>query len=140
MASFDAASAVEPMHCKLKPFADFDAIIPEPTTEQLQAFINARSLESERARDRLKDLPDDATAGQVAEILTGEAVLGDRQRTADMYSAVCSGKPSADDLMKLPHREFTAFARWLTQEMLDPEAVTGAGNGQGQTQPSAAAG
>ena len=131
MASFNAETAVEPMHCILRPFADFEGDIPEPTTAQLQAFRNAQAIEYERARAPLRALPDDATAEQVAEVLTEEESEAGHRRSAEIYAAVCSGKPSADQLAKLPHREFLAFTRWLEGELLSPEAGTGAGNGQG---------
>lgn len=131
MAGFDAGSVVEPLHCKLKPYADFDADIPEPSTIQVQEFVNARNVEIERVRARAKDLPDDATAEQLAAILPPDVIEADRRRSAEIYSAVCSGKPSADDLMKLPHREFQVFTAWLLEELLNPEAAAGAGNSRG---------
>jgi hypothetical protein len=50
------------------------------------------------------------------------------KRQAEMYSALCSGKPTAAQLQKLPHRVMLAFARWLSEELLNPEASAGAGN------------
>jgi hypothetical protein len=131
VASFDAAKAVEPMHCILRPFADWEGDIPEPTSAQLQEFMNAKSVEAERSRKRLEDLGEEATAEQVAEVLNGDEARAGHRRQAEIYSAVCTGKPPADDLEKLPFREFNAFANWLTGELLNPEAVTGAGNVQG---------
>jgi len=136
MAGFDAGAAVEPLHCKLKPFADFEADIPEPSSVQVQQFLNDQRRELEEIRKRIEEAaasedPGGGDAKASPKDPTAAQVKKDRRRGAEMYSAVCSGTPPAEILEQLPHRVFAAFANWISEEFLNPEAVTGAGNGQG---------
>jgi predicted nucleic acid-binding Zn-ribbon protein len=129
---FDAGGVVEPLHCKLAPYADFEGDIPEPSSEKIQAFMNDQRRELDALRKRIE-----GTSGDEDDLetelkkLTPAQVKKNRRRSAEIYSAVCSGTPSADQLEQLPHRVFAAFANWVTEEFLNPEAVTGAGNAQG---------
>jgi hypothetical protein len=138
--AFNAESIVEPMEFTLRPFADVSGVIPEPTKVQVQEFLNARAREGERLRKAFADVPEDEDFETRMARLSPEMAADVLQRSAEIHSALCSGTPSAGDLVKLPHRQFDAFTEWLAKEVLDPEAWTGAGNAQVINLPSAAAG
>ena len=139
MPSFDAESAVDPMRFRLKADDEY-RIIPEPSTLQVQAFMNAQRGERGRLRKELAEIPDDEPLEMTLERLGPEQTEAAVKRNAEMYAALCSGIPSVEELAAMKHRPFAAFASWVSEEILNPEAVTGAGNGQGTTPPSAAAG
>lgn len=145
--------------------AEAKGTIREPTSLQVQAFMQASAREMQRlrreARAAVADSESAADDGTAAGNGTGEpagdgdvtdeqlAVLADadakrgsaaRRREAAMYSKLCSGEPSADVLLLLPHRIMAEFGRWLVKEVMDPEAVTGAGSPHLQMVRSPAAG
>lgn len=140
MAQFSAETAVEALEYTLVPYADSKGTIPEPSTVQVQAFMNAQRAERERLRKELDGIPDDEPLDVTLKRLGPRQTEAAVKRNAEMYAALCSGTPSAAELAQLPHRVFAAFANWVSEEFLNPEGVTGAGNGQGPTPPSAAAG
>ena len=119
MTTFDASTAVEPMRFRLSKEAEW-RVVPEPSSVQVQAFINARRAEGERIRELVTGLPDDATAEQVAEVLDAEQARASHRNTAEMIAAVCSGVPSADELEQLPHRQMIGFSQWLIGELSNP--------------------
>lgn len=144
MPGFDASAAVEPLHCILKPFADFEGNIPEPSTVQVQEFYNAqreemhRAAETERKRREAAGADDDGSDAETDDSKPVPFVKGptpaevkkDTRRAAEMYSAVCSGTPTAAQIEQLPHRIFAKFAEWVNQDVINPEAATGAGENQ----------
>ena len=138
MPTFDGSAVVDPMRFRIKPDDDY-RVIPEPSTLQVQAFMNAQATERERLRKELADLPKDEPLEATLERLGPEQVKAAVKRNAQMYGDLCSGIPSAQELEALPHRIFAAFAAWVSEEILNPEAGSGAGNAQVTTLPSAAA-
>jgi hypothetical protein len=140
MPGFNAESVVEPLEFTLKPYAEASGVIPEPSTLQVQAYMNAVRLENERIRKEITGIPDDEPLEKTLKRMGPKQVEESIRRNSEIYSALCSGTPSAEDLAKLPHRVFAAFTAWLSKEMLDPEAVTGAGDAQVIPLQSAAAG
>lgn len=139
MAQFTAETVVEALEYTLLPYVDSKGVIPEPSTLQVQAFMNAQATERERLRKELAGLPDDEPLEATLKRLGSKQVEAAVKRNAQMYAALCSGTPSAEELAALPHRIFAAFAAWVSEQILNPEAVSGAGRTAGQTQPSAAA-
>jgi hypothetical protein len=137
MPSFDAEAVVDPMRFRFKPGDEY-RVIPEPSTLQVQAFVNGLITEGDLLRKELANLPEDEPLEDTLKRLGPEQVEATVKRNAEIYSALCSGIPAAEELEKLPHRVFSAWAEWVRGE-LGPEVVSGAGRTPGQTRPSAAA-
>lgn len=152
MATFNAASILEPLDYdftslagepnNISELADARGTTPEPSSPQVQAFFQASAREVQRVqREARKALADaeaaEASGEPVPEPTDAELAAQDkaeekraeasRRRQAAMVSKLCSGNPSAEILMKLPHRMASAYGEWLVGEINDPEAVTGAG-------------
>jgi hypothetical protein len=165
MASFDAGGVVEPLDYdftamaaaphNITGLAGVKGTIREPTTVQVQTWLTANAKEMQRLRQEAGDappepapdadpeLPDaavtDALLAKLAEV-DPKKVQAARLRQAKIYSALCSGEPTPEHLALLPHRIMNAFADWISKEVLDPEAVTGAGKPPLQIVRSSAAG
>jgi hypothetical protein len=169
MASFDAGGVVEPLDYdftamaaaphSITGLAGVKGTIREPTSVQVQTWLTANAKEMQQLRqeggaeqagpkpesaaDGAAELPDaavtDALLAGLAEV-DPKKVRAARLRQAKIYSALCSGEPTAEQLALLPHRIMNAFADWLSREVLDPEAVTGAGRPPLQIVRSSAAG
>jgi len=156
MAGFSADGVVEALEFSLRPFADVAGVIPEPSPAQVRAFIKAgqdeirkvaaRMAAQEKKREAAEGEGEPGMSALTEAVLDQMAFRGESlspealKRQAAQIAALCSGTPSADDLLKLPYRVMQAFSRWVAAEVLDPEAEAGAGNGQVLSLPSAAAG
>ena len=132
MAGFAADGIVEPLDYNLNPYTDVQGTITEPTSLQVQAFQTAVAQEMERGRREL-GLPggEEMTNDQFLAILgkiDPERTKAQVKRQAEIHSALCSGKPTAAQLQKLPHRIMSAFSKWLSEELLNPEASAGDSN------------
>jgi hypothetical protein len=133
MAGFAADGIVEPLDYNLNPYTDVQGTITEPTSLQVQAFQTASAREADRLRRDLgvEDMDEKLSPADVLaflEKMDPERTRAAVKRQAEMYSALCSGKPTAAQLQKLPHRVMLAFARWLSEELLNPEASAGGTN------------
>jgi hypothetical protein len=133
MAGFSADGIVEALDYDLNPYVDAKGVIQEPTSLQVQTFQTATMREANQMRLELGgDRGDDAPL-TTSEILAFLAKLDpERQkaalkRQADMFSALCSGKPTAAQFLKMPHRPMLAFANWISGELLNPEASAAGG-------------
>lgn len=163
MATFNAASILEPLDYdftalanhpnNIRELADAKGTTPEPTSERVQAFLQASAREMQRLRREARaavadaetgkdDPAGDASDAELAAVAGTDAKRGTeaRKREAAMYSRLCSGDPSAATLLKLPHRHMAAWCGWLLKEVMDPEAVTGDGTPHLQMVRSPAAG
>ena len=108
MPQFDAFGVVEGLECKLKPYADFDGPVPEPS-------------------DR-----------QIAEFLKGLKTLMSSALKTGLHADLCSGQPSKEQILTVPMRRRQMFYQWLQAEVMSPEAATPGGNGQVLSLPRAA--
>jgi hypothetical protein len=160
VASFDSGTVIEALDYTLEKFVPgCKGTIREPTSVQVQAFLTANAKEMQRLRREAGVEPPaveppagDAPAADADHALITDELLAKlaavdpkkveaaKRREAKNFSDLCSGEPSADDLMKLPHRIMLKFAEWLTGEVMSPEAVTGAGRPQLEIVRSSAAG
>jgi hypothetical protein len=160
VASFDAGTVIEALDYTLEPFVPGrKGTIREPTSVQVQAFLTANAKEMQRLRKEAGVEPPagDGAAGEVQAADADPEMISDellaklaavdpkkveaaQRRGARIYADLCSGEPSAEDLMKLPHRIMLKFAEWLMGEVMSPEAVTGAGRPHLTAVPSSAAG
>lgn len=147
MASFTAASVVEPLKYELQPHLDKDGVIPEPSDAQLDAFDKALTKEQQRLRALIPDVPDSLEPDEYQAALekfenarVSADVLSTWKVQAKMFAALCSNEITEAELLKLPRRVRLHFYRWLRSEVLNPEAEAGAGSEQETTLPSSVAG
>src|ERR1035441_5376005 len=145
MAGFSAANIVEPLDYSLKTFVEIEGTTTEPTSLQVQTFLTASRKEADRNQRDLGITGDgeDMTREQILAVLDKASparTQAAKKREAEIFSDLCSGTPSAADLLKLPHRIMIEFAKWITSEVLDPEASPGGGGAQVVNLPSSSAG
>jgi len=145
MPSFNAANVVDPLDYDFSAvpgLQDVKGTIKEPTSLQVQAYVNATRAEMVRLR-RETGVVDEEDADAVLaalEKMDPARTVEAQKRSAEILSALCSGHPTGGQLMKLPHRVMHAFSEWLAKEVLDPEVVTGAGRPRLTSLPSSSAG
>jgi hypothetical protein len=142
MVSFNAGSVVDPLDFDFSDMAnaphliaglaDVKGTIREPTSLQVQAFANAQRRELVRQRQEIGDVDEKDPVAVIAalEKMDDERTVAAQKRSAEILTALCSGKPTAAELILLPHRVMHMFGEWIAKEVLDPEASTGAGKAQ----------
>ena len=157
MPQFDAQSIVEPLRCRLLPFADFDGVIPEPSDIQVGVFLAGLKRVLTAANEKLGqakeiDVTDREQMMAAIEALEPDDFVQVADEMAALHAALCGeelgpdgtvtvpGKPSKAQILSVPLRRRNAFYNWLQTEVLNPEAGTGAGNGQANHLLPAAAG
>lgn len=146
MAGFNAATVVEALDYDFRTKESPDAIhgtIKEPNDQQIADYLTGVKTLSAKYRDKLPDM--DPSAGvdelmEAADALDPQDIVAFYQDMAGMFSALCSGSPSKDDLLRLPTRIRAMFYAWLQQEVMSPEAAPGGGSAQVTPLKSAAAG
>lgn len=137
MPKFDAGAVVEPLDYDFTtvrgyPHRKAKGVIAEPNDAKIAAFIAS-------LRDMMKeagsivgaapaDIAVDPTAflGQL-DSYEPDKLLSVFSGLAAAYSDLCSGSPSAQEIMDLPLRVRVKFFAWLQEEVVSPEAGTGAG-------------
>lgn len=145
MGSFDAAGIVEPLDYKFAKFKGPNGTIKEPSDDQIMAFSRAMIAHERKIRklNPASGLPDDAPYEDqldAAEKYAADFPVTDMALAeAQIFSDLCSGKPAAEDILKLPRRIRTAFYQWLRDELMNPEVSAGGGSAQVLTLPSAPA-
>jgi hypothetical protein len=136
MSGFDAGTAVEPLQCKLKPFADYEGTIKEPSDDQIKTFINDLTefyksvSDDQKAAVKAVESADPDDVLEALNTLDLGAQIDMIGKMSEAYSRLCSGKPTAAQIQKLPLRHRAAFFAWIQGEVVRPEAGPGAGNGQ----------
>jgi hypothetical protein len=143
MPQFDASGVVEGLECRLKPYADFDDVIPEPSDRQIGEFIKglktlmSSALKTMGIEDGL-DLTDPGQMMKALDELEPDKFVEVQGGMAQLHSDLCSGRPSKEQILQVPMRRRNLFYQWLQQEVMSPEAATPAGNGQVRILPRAA--
>jgi hypothetical protein len=149
LAKFNAAGVVEGLDYEFEAFVPgCNGTIREPTDTQITAFLTERQKINAEARRQIeaagKAIEAAGESGNPEEAIAAlddtEAALEMHRRTADAYAALCSGAPSAADILRLPMRIRVLFYAWLSKEVMNPEAVPGGGSSQVKTLRSVAAG
>lgn len=156
MPQFDASGIVEGLECRLKPYADFDDVIPEPSDRQIAAFLKGlKDLMSGALAtmgigdgtdvtdpDQMMKALDDLEPDKFVEVQDGMAAL---------HAALCGevtdgdgnvttpGRPSKEQILAVPMRRRMLFYQWLQTEVMSPEAAAPAGGGQANHLPLRAA-
>jgi hypothetical protein len=110
-----------------KKFGGVQGIIPDPSDEQIEAFMRRlREIAKEFGADDAEDLDlDNATAEELSALLEDDSNLriAEAQQTlCDAYGELCQGSPDATALLALPLRVRQGFMQWLQRKLLSPEA------------------
>lgn len=143
MPSFKADSAVEALDYDFMPYANSRGVIKEPSDRQIAQFLDDCKRISKEAQDSVPADADTSTpAGMLAalDMLNPEQVVAVLAKMADAYESLCSGTPTAADMLSLPMRVRQLFFVWLQQEVMSPEAGPGAGIAAANNRKRAAAG
>lgn len=154
MPHFDAAGIVEPLECKLRPYADFEDVIREPSDKQVGVFLHGlkQVMADSRKFARGEDAPEDADGEETGTRVDPDELLQALEalepgkfteitdRMAGLHADLCSGHPSKTQILAVPLRRRVHFYNWLQNEVLNPEAAPGGGNAQVTRLPSRAAG
>jgi len=157
MPQFDAEGVVEGLACKLKPYADFDEVIPEPSDRQIGEFLRGlKELMSSALKtmgiEGEPDLTDPAQMMTALDQLEPDKFVEVQDAMAGLHAALCGeetdadgnvtrpGRPSKAQILQVPMRRRNLFYQWLQGEVMSPEAVTPGGNAQVLSLPRAAGG
>lgn len=135
MPQFDANSIVDPIEVKLQPYADFDGVVPEPSDQQVGVFLAGLKKVLTEANEKLGgaqkvDVADREQVMAAIESLEPDDFVRVADEMAEIHAELCSGTPSKAQILSVPLRRRNAFYDWLQGEVLNPEAASGAGNGQ----------
>lgn len=119
--------------------------IPEPSDAAIGKFLDdLKALYTKAQGSGLSiELPEDATPEQMMSALsqvTGDAFVEFMASLAEIFATLCGNKPTKANLLALPMRVRVKFYGWVQQEVVSPEAETGAGIAVVKSLPSAAAG
>lgn len=144
MPQFDAEGIAEGLECRLKPYADFDGLIPEPSDQQIGEFLSALKRAITGARERMGakediDVTDPDQVAEAVENLEPAEFVKMADEMAALHADLCSGTPSKAQILAVPLRRRTLFYQWLQGEVMSPEAGKPAGNERARTLPPAAA-
>lgn len=141
MAKFDAATAVEPIEYDFSEFGGASGVTPEPTTDALDRFMDELRVLFEkirRMRDKIHTERTKAPEGvdpegeedlamEAAKLVEMDELRGASKEILKTMQLVIAdltqGKPSEEDLAKLPQRVFMAYLAWLVDQ-LKPKAIT----------------
>lgn len=155
MASFNVGDVIDPLDYDftvlakkygVTELAGVKGTVPEPTDDQIIRFGRAMIAHEQRRRamDPQLSLPEDATGDQYLEAAAkyAEAIAAEglSRAEAEIFAELCSGKPTADQLMLMPPRARQGFYKYLRDEVLSPEAGAGDGNAEVVTLPTRVAG
>jgi hypothetical protein len=143
MPQFDASGIVEGLECKLRPYAEFDGVIPEPTDQQIGEFLSRLKKVLREAQDKLGrkddteeiDVTDTAQVAKALDDLDPEDFVKIADEMAALHADLCSGTPSKAQILAVPLRRRNLFYQWLQGEVMSPEAASPGGNGQVRTLP-----
>jgi hypothetical protein len=135
MPQFDASGVVEGLECRLKPYADFDGLIPEPTDKQIGEFLAGMKRIMKEARDKLGlaeeiDVTDPDAMAKALDDLDPDEFVRVADEMAGIHAALCNDTPSKAQILAVPLRRRMLFFNWLQSEVMSPEAATPVGNGQ----------
>lgn len=144
MAGFHAENVVDPLEWDFAPYVNAHGTTPEPTDRQIAEFLSGLKAVVKEAEEAGGGTPDDsrdpAAVLEAIDNLDPEKNIEQMAKVNALYSALCSGMPSTEQISQLPMRVRTIFFTWLQQEVMAPEAAGPGGNGQVRNLPTARAG
>jgi hypothetical protein len=140
MPMFDAGNAVEALDWDFstlknpatgKPYVNARGSIPEPSDVMIGEFLDGLKKLYQEARELVEAGENaDATPGEMLEALnslTGAMFVDQMASIAGLFDGLCSGKPGREQLLALPLRARSKFYGYVQNEVVNPEAGTGAG-------------
>lgn len=132
MPRFDAGALVEGLDFTFAPYADVEGRIKEPNDRQIANFLNGLTKVMDHAKEMATELDNVDPKDPVAVLMAMDRMEPDKyvdifKQYAELYSELCSGFPSAEQLLGVPLRARNLFYGWLRNEVLYPEAATVAG-------------
>lgn len=133
MAGFTAQGVVEALDYDFNPYVKAAGTIPEPTDRQIADFLTDMKTVFKEVKDDLPqgiDLDDSNSVMSALDDLDPEVNIKLSGRMSEVYSKLCSNKPTAKQILDLPPRIRQIFFAWVQSEVMSPEAATGAGNAQ----------
>ena len=149
MAAFNAETVVEALEFTFaytvgnKTVPGPSGVIEEPSDQMIAVFLSAIKKVTAEANAKLPgEVQADNPAALIdaADQLDAEEVVSLMHDMAEAYAGLCSGFPSAEQILALPIRRRQGFYTWLMNEVMSPEAGPGAGRAQATQLPRAAAG
>lgn len=129
---FDAVKAAEPLDYSFGRFAPgCSGTITEPSDTQIARFwVGLRQITAEARRHAAATRKAlgavggaEDPGGAVEALDDAEAVTALHRRLAETYADLCSGRPSAEDILALPQRFRASFYEWIRTEVTSPSAV-----------------
>lgn len=120
--------------------------ITEPSDAAIGRFMDGMGKLMAEAQKQYAELAEVAAGEDSAAIAEAISGVGTRdvvkyhEQMAGLYSELCGGHPTKTQILQLPLRARLPFYTWLSAEVVNPEAGTGAGNGQVIPLPTAVAG
>lgn len=149
MPGFNAGTVVEPLDYTFEPdVKGCKGVIKEPSDRQIADWLSAIKRVTRELQDKIPEGLRNASQSEAdvlalmaaVDDLDPEVVVEFHVNMAGMFSALCSGEPTKEQILALPIRKRTIFYGWLQQEVMAPEAAPGGGSGQVVTMRPAAAG
>jgi hypothetical protein len=138
LSGFSAANVVNALDYDFMPFVNESGTVREPNDQLITNYIAGYKALVNEIKQKVPTLDENAGQADVLaalEDLDPEIMMSVNQKMAEIYSDLCSGKPSKTTIMALPPRIRNIFFAWLQGEVMDPEVVTGGGKKQESTQP-----
>ena len=140
MPGFVADGVVEALDYDFNPYVPASGTIPEPTDKQVAGFLSGiKAIVSAMESEVPSDIDPADTAAVLAAIddLDPEKTIEQMSKMCKVYSDLCSGTPTEQQIADLPMRVRSIFFVWLQTEVMSPEAATPVGNGQVRKLPTA---
>lgn len=139
MPKFDAGAVVEPLDydfttIKGYPHKRARGTIPEPSDEQIANLLAALREQAATAGkmvepgNEAQDFSDPTAFLHQLDNFDPAVFTELYAKVGRAYADLCSGQPSYEEIMSLPMRVRNRFFAWVMEEVVSPEAGTGAGN------------
>jgi hypothetical protein len=126
MGSFDADQAVEPLYFNFRAYGP-KGTIPEPTHAQTVAyFAKAQIIQTDRVKRLTAIVSDTDLSAEERQERIDKTNEDCDQATIESVSVLCSGTPSAEQILALPHRLQVEFLNWVRTELRNPTKPAGA--------------
>lgn len=133
MPGFNAGAVVEKLEYDFSAFGGGSGVIAEPSDKLLGDFMAGLKDIAALAQKLVPDLdgiPDDPAPADIAVVLDQldtDSYVQVMEKMAALHSALCSGTPAEEDILRVPPRIRMLFYGWLQREVMNPEPLPGAG-------------
>lgn len=134
MAKFNAGTAVESMEYDFTDYGGGSGVIPEPTDDILDAFyaqvaeVMGQVQETIGGLQNLDTTDPEAVQAALTQVEGSSIMSQVSSALTDVIAGLTQGRPSAEEIGRLPFRVKQAFMGWLVTQF-SPEAATPGTNG-----------